>query len=67
MLQKNKLTIAEKTVELDKLVAWFNSSEFVLEQALDKFKDAEKLAEEIENELRELKNNVTIVKEKFSE
>lgn len=67
MSQKNKLTIAEKTVELDKLVAWFNSSEFVLEQALDKFKDAEKLAEEIENELQELKNNVTIVKAKFSE
>jgi len=67
MSQKNKSNIAEKTIELDKLVAWFNSDEFVLEQALDKYQDAERLAADIESELQALRNSITIVKAKFNE
>ena len=64
MSQINK-TIQEKTDELDQLVAWFNSDEFVLEEALGKFKQAEQLAEEIEKDLSILKNEIEIVKQKF--
>jgi exonuclease VII small subunit len=60
-------TITEKTAMLNELVAWFDSDEFELEQALDKFTAAEKLAGEIEHDLLALKNNIEIVKAKFTE
>lgn len=65
-MSKSK-TVAEKTAELDTLVAWFNSDDFTLEQAIDKFREAEKLAAEIEADLMTLKNTVTLAKEKFHE
>ena len=64
MSSKNK-SIQEKTIELTKLVAWFDSDEFTLEAALDKFKEAEKLAADIEQNLSSLKNEIQIVKQKF--
>ncbi|MDN5274203.1 MAG: hypothetical protein JWP06_104 [Candidatus Saccharibacteria bacterium] len=67
MSTKNNLTIAEKTAKLDELVAWFDAEDFELERALDVFKEAEKLAREIEQDLQGLKNNIEIVKTKFSE
>lgn len=59
-------SIQEKTNELAKMVSWFDSDEFELEVALDKFKQAEKLASEIEKDLTSLKNEIQIVKKKFS-
>lgn len=64
MSQANK-TIQEKTDELDALVAWFDSEEFELEQAIDKFRQAEKLAADIEKDLSSLQNDIRVVKEKF--
>jgi exonuclease VII small subunit len=65
MSAKNNDSIAEKTARLDTLVAWFDSDEFELEQALDMFTQAEKLAAEIERDLRTLQNNITLVKARF--
>lgn len=67
MSTKNNSTIAEKTVQLDELVAWFDGEDFELEKALDKFTEAEKLASEIEGDLLALKNNIEVVRRKFSE
>jgi len=64
MSVKNK-TIQEKTVELTKLVEWFDSDDFKLEAALDKFKEAEEIAADIEKDLLSLKNEIQIVKQKF--
>ncbi|MEI7918088.1 MAG: exodeoxyribonuclease VII small subunit [Candidatus Saccharibacteria bacterium] len=64
MSSTNK-SIQEKTAELDKLVEWFDSEDFKLEQALDNYKQAEKLASEIEKDLLSLKNEIQIVKQKF--
>jgi exodeoxyribonuclease VII small subunit len=65
MSTKSDLSIADKTAKLNELVAWFNSEEFILEEALDKFTEAEKLAQEIENDLMSLKNKIEVVKERF--
>jgi exodeoxyribonuclease VII small subunit len=65
MSQKNNPSIAEKTAKLNELVAWFDSEEFELEKALDRFGEAEKLAADIEQDLLALKNEITLVKEKF--
>lgn len=67
MSVKNKPTISEKTIQLNELVEWFDSDDFELEAALDKFAAAEKLASEIEADLLAMKNNITIVKKKFDE
>ena len=60
-------SIAEKTAKLDELVAWFDSEQFELEKALDKFKEAETLAAEIEHDLMEMKNEVIVIKKRFDE
>ena len=62
-----KPSIAEKTAKLDELVAWFDGDEFELELALEKFKEAEKLAAEIEHDLMEIKNEVNVIKKRFDE
>jgi exonuclease VII small subunit len=67
MSVKNNPTISEKTIQLNELVAWFDSDDFELETALDKFAAAEKLASEIEADLLAMKNNISIVKKKFDE
>ena len=58
-------SISDKTTKLEELVAWFDGEDFTLELALNKFKEAEKLAVEIEKDLMSLKNDIQIVKQKF--
>ncbi len=66
-MSKSDQTIQQKTTKLEELVAWFDSDDFVLEQALDKFTEAEKLAAEIEADLMAIKNDITVVKQKFDQ
>ncbi len=58
-------SIQEKTKKLNDLVAWFDSDDFILEMALDKYKQAETLANEIESDLLSLKNDIQVIKQKF--
>ncbi len=67
MSGKNDKTVAEKTAELQELVAWFDSDNFALEKALDKFSEAEKMAVEIEHDLLSLKNDIEVVRTRFDE
>lgn len=68
MPSKNNMpSIAEKTARLNAMAAWFDSEDFDLEQAIEKFNDAQKLAEEIERDLLSLKNEITILSQKFDE
>lgn len=66
-MTKSSKTIQEKMADLSRLVAWFDSDDFAIEAALDKFHEAEKLAAEIENDLQHLKNEIEVVKKKFDE
>jgi exodeoxyribonuclease VII small subunit len=66
MSVNDKSSISEKTIRLNELVEWFNSDDFELEQALDKFAEAEKLANEIETDLLAMKNSITVIKKKFN-
>lgn len=65
MSDKGNETVAAKIAQLDELVAWFDSEEFTLETALDKFSAAEALAREIEEDLAALKNDIELVKARF--
>ena len=66
MSSKNNQTIAEKLAALNELVSWFEGEDFELEQAIEKFKAADELAREIETELAEFKNKITVLKKDFS-
>lgn len=66
MSAKNDSTIKDKIAKLDTLVAWFDSDEFELEQAIERFAEAEKLAKEIEKDLNDFKNKIIVLKKDFS-
>lgn len=60
-------TINQKLEAFEQLVAWFDTEEFSLQEALAKFEQAEKLAREIESELANVKNSVEVLKTKFDQ
>jgi len=64
-MSKTSKTIQGKTEKLSEIISWFNSVDFSLEIAIEKFKEAEKLATEIEQDLLSLKNDIQIIKQKF--
>ena len=61
-----KETINEKIERLQAGMAWFDSEEFLLEEASVKYMDLAKLAGEIETDLNELKNEINVIAEDFS-
>lgn len=56
----------QKIKELDEKVEWFGSSDFELEKAAEKYKEALKLAQEIEKDLKNLKNEIEVLDQDFS-
>lgn len=60
-------SIQEKLAELDKQIEWFDSEDFVLEEAVERFKLAEKLAEEVKTDLESVKNDITVLAKKFNQ
>ena len=61
-----KKKINEKIEELNNKVEWFYGDEFKLEEASEKYKEATKLAKEIEEDLKNLKNEIKVIEEDFS-
>jgi exodeoxyribonuclease VII small subunit len=66
-MSKVNHSIQEKMTKLDELLAWFDGEDFELEAAVEKFKEAKKLADEIEQDLIEVKNTITVVAEQFDQ
>ena len=65
-MSKEEKNLNEKIAELDKKVEWFYSDEFKLEEAVENYKDAARLAKEIEKDLTDLKNEIEVLAEDFS-
>ena len=66
MPAKEQQTIAEKMEQLEALLAWFESEEITVETALEKYEQALKLSKELEVQLEDAKNQVEVIKKKFS-
>ncbi|MBQ7041070.1 exodeoxyribonuclease VII small subunit [Candidatus Saccharibacteria bacterium] len=60
-----KKSLNEKIAELDTLTNWFYGEEFSLDQATEKYKAAVTLAKEIEEDLKNLKNEITVIDKDF--
>ncbi|MBR2836938.1 exodeoxyribonuclease VII small subunit [Candidatus Saccharibacteria bacterium] len=61
-----KQSLNQKIEDLNGKVEWFYSDNFKLEEAPERYKEAVKLAKEIEKDLVELKNEVEVLAEDFS-
>jgi exodeoxyribonuclease VII small subunit len=61
-----KKTISEKMAELDKDTDWFYSDEFNLDEAVEKYKKAIAIAEELQKDLSDLQNEVEVLSRDFS-
>lgn len=66
-MSKQSKSLADKQAELDEVLAWFDSDDFSIEQAMERFEQAKQLAGDIENELTEYKNTFTTLKQRFDE
>ncbi len=58
-------SIQDKITTLNEKMAWFHGEEFNLDEAAERYRAVEALAEEIEKTLTEMKNEVVVLKQKF--
>lgn len=65
MSQPENPDISKKIIALNKFIDWFDGDEFTLEQSIDKYNEAKKLADEIQADLAEFKNKITVVNKRF--
>lgn len=56
-------SLREQMEQLEEILAWFDSDEFELEAAVEHYQQAARVAERIDQRLREIKNKVTIITE----
>ena len=57
-MKENNLTLEEKIAKIEREIAWFEGDDFVLEKALEKYKEIIALVAEVEKELTELENTI---------
>ncbi len=60
------MSINDKITKLNTEVQWFYSDDFSLDEAESRYKDAVKLAKEIEKDLDTLKNNIEVINKDFA-
>jgi len=63
-MTKNSMTIEDKIKQLEEQVSWFDSDDFKIEQAIEKYNQAKALAQDITKDIDEMKNEVTVINEK---
>ena len=61
-----KPTLTEKLAQLEQQVEWFYSEEFSLDQASAQYEAAIELANDVEKDLKSLKNHIEILDKDFT-
>lgn len=64
--KNNTQKLHEKIACLDEMIAWFESDKFELDAALERFEEAKKVASEIDEQLTNYKNTITVIKKDFA-
>jgi exonuclease VII small subunit len=62
---KTNTSLQQKLEALEADVRWFEGDDFALEQAVEKFKQLEGKAKDIEADLKALKNEITVLQQSF--
>lgn len=60
-MTKNNPTIEEKIQQLEREVAWFESDEFTLDEAIERYQQVAAASQAIEQELHKLEQTITVV------
>lgn len=58
-------TVSDNLTRLEELLTWFESEEITVEEALEKYEEALRLSQQLEEQLKTAKNQVEIIKKKF--
>lgn len=67
MAKKTDQTLQQQIDELEELITWFEKDDVDLEQAIKKFEEGSKLADDIKQRLGALENKITVLKERFDD
>ena len=62
----NEKTIEQMMAELNERIAWFQSEEFNLDEAKQRFIEARQLAKDITAALDDMQHDITVLSEDFS-
>ena len=65
-MTKDKQPISKRIKELEERVDWCYSDEFSLDEATTKYKEAANLAKEIEKDLKNLENEISVIQKDFT-
>lgn len=65
MSKQEQTDISAKIIKLNQYVEWFEGDDFTLEVSIEKFNEAKKLADEIQADLNDFKNKITVVQKQF--
>ena len=64
---KKDLTVEQILQQLDEKMAWFHGEDFRLEEAKERFVELKRLADQAETMLNEMKNEIEVISQDFSE
>lgn len=62
----NEKTIEQMMAELNERIAWFQGDDFNLDEAKQRFVEAQQLAKEIAATLDDMQHDITVLSEDFS-
>ena len=65
-MTKADFNYAKKRAELDALLAWFEQGDVSVEEAIEKYQQAEKLLAELEAYLHETQAKIDVLTKKYS-
>jgi len=65
-MSEPKKSLNKQLYDLDQLIVWFDKPDIDLDEALKKFDDGVKLAEQIRKQLAEAENKITVLKQRFN-
>lgn len=66
-MSESKKSLSKQLADLDALMAWFDQADIDLDEALKKFDEGVKLAEQIKKQLAEAENKITVLKQRFDQ
>lgn len=66
-MSESKKSLSKQLADLDALMAWFDQADIDLDEALKKFDQGVKLAEQIRKQLAEAENKITVLKQRFNQ
>ena len=65
MKDDKSVSISKRMEELEEKMNWFKGDEFTLDEAAERYAEAEKMAGEIEEILMEMQNSVELIQKRF--